>query len=251
MPLANRVRSGRKQPQRDRNGLPVQPPTSIVRRGSPPWLKLQGRERHRLPRSGPQIPSADLRRPDRPGGDGAHPDQRLRLGPHRSGLHADRRARRRQDHHRPPHRPGAQLSRPAERRDAGLRPPLRGDPRIPPHGRDRDGRRLQHRRRQHARDHRQRALCAGPGALQGLHHRRSPHAVEERLQRAAEDAGRAAAACEVHLRHHRDQQGSGHYPVALPALRPEAARRGPAGNALRGNIAREGRRSRPSPMRWR
>ena len=28
-PLANRVRSGRKQPQRVRNGLPVQPPTSI------------------------------------------------------------------------------------------------------------------------------------------------------------------------------------------------------------------------------
>ena len=41
-----------------------------------------------------------------------------------------------------------------------------------------DGRRLAHRRRRHARDHRRRALRAGLGALQGLHHRRSAHAVE-------------------------------------------------------------------------
>ena len=47
------------------------------------------------------------------------------------------------------------------------------------------------------------------------------------LQRAAEDAGRAAAARQVHLRHHRDPQGAGHHPVALPALR-SAARRRPA-----------------------
>ncbi len=41
----------------------------------------------------------------------------------------------------------------------------------------------------------------------------------------AEDAGRAAAACEVHLRDDRNPQGAGHGAVALPALRP-AARRG-------------------------
>ena len=40
-----------------------------------------------------------------------------------------------------------------------------------------------------------------------------------------EDARGAAAACEVHLRHDRDPQGSGHHPVALPALRPAAHRR--------------------------
>ena len=40
------------------------------------------------------------------------------------------------------------------------------------------------------------------------------------LQRPAEDAGRAARACEVHLRHHRGPQGPGHRPLALPALRP-------------------------------
>ena len=61
-------------------------------------------------------------------------------------------------------------------------------------------------------------------ALQGLHHRRSAHALDQRLQRAAEDAGRAAGACEVHLRDHRDPQGAGHRAVALPALRPAPRR---------------------------
>jgi DNA polymerase-3 subunit gamma/tau len=41
----------------------------------------------------------------------------------------------------------------------------------------------------------------------------------------AQDAGRAARSCEVHLRHHRDPQGSGHRPVALPAVRPAPHRR--------------------------
>ena len=39
------------------------------------------------------------------------------------------------------------------------------------------------------------------------------------VQRAAEDAGRAAAACEVHFRHDRNPQSADHDPVALPALR--------------------------------
>ena len=39
-----------------------------------------------------------------------------------------------------------------------------------------------------------------------------------------EDAGRAAAARQVHLRHHRDPQGAGDHPVALPALRPAPGR---------------------------
>jgi DNA polymerase-3 subunit gamma/tau len=67
-----------------------------------------------------------------------------------------------------------------------------------------------------------RALFGGLGALQGLHHRRSPHAVQERVQRAAEDAGGAAAACEVPVRHDRGEQGAGDGAVALPALRPAA-----------------------------
>ena len=40
------------------------------------------------------------------------------------------------------------------------------------------------------------------------------------LQRASEDAGRAARACEVHLCHHRDPQSAGDGLVALPAVRP-------------------------------
>ena len=42
----------------------------------------------------------------------------------------------------------------------------------------------------------------------------------QRLQRAAEDAGRAAAACEVHLRHDGAAESADHRPVTLPALRP-------------------------------
>ena len=97
--------------------------------------------------------------------------------------------------------------------------------RGPPCRRDGDGRRLPHRRRRDPRADRRRALHAGRGALQGLHHRRSAHAVEAGLQRAAEDARRAAAARQVHLRHHRDPQGAGDDAVALPALRPAPRRR--------------------------
>ena len=42
------------------------------------------------------------------------------------------------------------------------------------------------------------------GAHQGLHHRRSAHAVAQRVQRAAEDAGGTAAAREVRVRHDGD-----------------------------------------------
>src|SRR3546814_9385893 len=51
------------------------------------------------------------------------------------------------------------------------------------------------------------ALCPLDGALQDLHHRRGPYAVDGGLQRPAEDAGGTAAACEIRLRHHRNPQG--------------------------------------------
>ena len=83
---------------------------------------------------------------------------------------------------------------------------------------------------------------AGLGALQGLHHRRSAHALDAGLQRPAEDAGRAAAACEVHLRHHRDPQGAGDGAVALPALRSAPHRCRHAGQAFHDDRPdREGR----------
>ena len=44
------------------------------------------------------------------------------------------------------------------------------------------------------------------------------------FQRAAEDAGGAAAARQVHLRHHRNPQSAGDGAVALPALRPAPGR---------------------------
>ena len=44
------------------------------------------------------------------------------------------------------------------------------------------------------------------------------------VQRAAEDAGRAAAARQIRLRHHRYPQGAGDGAVALPALRPAPGR---------------------------
>ena len=140
------------------------------------------------------------------------------------------RARRGQDHHRAHHRPRAELHRPRRQADGAHHRSLRRvralprDRRIAPCRCAGNGRRLAHRHRRHPRDHRRRALCAGRGALQGLHHRRSAHAVEAGLQRPAQDAGRAAAACEVHLRHHRNPQGAGDGAVALPALRSAAHR---------------------------
>ena len=68
------------------------------------------------------------------------------------------------------------------------------------------------------------------------------------VQRAAQDAGRAAAAREVHLRHDRNPQGADHDPVALPALRPAPRRCRRAGEASRRH-RREGKRSRSSRRR--
>ena len=69
-------------------------------------------------------------------------------------------------------------------------------------------------------------------ALQGLHPRRSAHAVDAGVQRAAEDAGRAAAARQIHLRHHRNPQGAGDGAVALPAFRSAPRRRRAAGASI-------------------
>ena len=180
--------------------------------------------------------------------------ERVRHRPHRSRLHADRRARGRQDHHGAHPLPRAQLRargrRQADLRHARVRPPLRRDHGRPPSRRAGDGRRLQHRRRQHPRDHRERALQAADGPLQGVPDRRGAHALQGRLQRAAEDAGRAARAREVHLRHHRGAQGAGDGAVALPALRPAARRRAGAGRALPQDRRQGGRRGR-GRRRWR
>ena len=85
--------------------------------------------------------------------------------------------------------------------------------------RARDRRREQQRRGPGARDRRRLALRAVPRPFQDLHHRRGPHAVDGGVQRALEDARRAAARGEVHLRHDGAPQDPGHHPLAVPGVR--------------------------------
>ena len=212
------------------------------------------RQGRALRRAGAQVPSGHLRRPDRPGRHGDDAEERVRHRPHRARLHADRRARRGQDHHgaHPVARPQlrARGRRQAHLRHAGVRPPLRRDHGGPAPRRAGDGRRLQHRRRQHPRDHRKRALPAAGRPLQGVPHRRGAHALQGRLQRAAEDAGGAAGAREVHLRHHGGAQGAGDGAVALPALRPAPRRRaGADASTSRRSSPRKAARPRTTPWR--
>ena len=269
-PLANRVRSGRKQPQRATARVACQPPTFPQSSPRVPSIRAgfavredfssrfaadrgyihlrtgrrtgDGRRRsderddgwrwRRLSRARAQISPEELRRSRRPGADGSDTHQRVRDGPHRAGLYADRRARRRQDDDGPHSGAGPQLQdrhdRPPDHRHAGARRPLRRDHGRPPCRRDRDGRRLQQRHRQYPRDHRGGALQARVRALQGLYPRRGAHALGGGLQRVAQDARRAAGACEVHLRDHGDPQGSRHRAVALPAIRSASHRSRPA-----------------------
>ena len=56
-------------------------------------------------------------------------------------------------------------------------------------------------------------------SLQDLHHRRSPHAHPRGFQRLAQDARRAAGACQVLLLHHGAGQDSHHDLVPMPTIR--------------------------------
>ncbi len=125
---------------------------------------------------------------------------------------------------------------------------LRRDRRGPLPRRARDRRRLQQRRRAGARSARQRPLHAGQGPLQDLHHRRGAHALGRGVQRAAQDAGGAARAREVHLRHDRGPQAADHDPFPLPALRPAPHSRAADPRAPRPHL-RAGKGRRPSRAR--
>ena len=96
----------------------------------------------------------------------------------------------------------------------------------------------------------ERVGAAEPGAVQDLHHRRSPHAHQGGVQRALEDARRAARAREVHLRHDRGEQDSDHDPLAVPAVRLRGHRHGGDPNAARRRSPRP-RASRSSRRRCR
>ena len=97
---------------------------------------------------------------------------------------------------------------------------LRRDCRRARHRRARDRRGDPHRRRQRPRgDHRRARHHAGPQPLQGLHHRRSPPALDAVVQRAAEVDRRAAAARRLHDGDDRAREDSRDGPVAVAGLR--------------------------------
>ena len=177
-------------------------------------------------------------------------------GPHSAGLDPHRRARRRQDHDRAHPGTRAQLriagrfGHRADGEHAGDGPALPGHHREPSPRRAGNGRRLAQFRRGRAPDQRRHPLRADERALQGLHPRRSAYAVWRGVQRVAQDAGRAAAARQVHLRHHRNPQSAGDGAVALPALRSAPGRCRAAGQAS-GRHRRRRRRSRSSRRPWR
>ena len=114
----------------------------------------------------------------------------------------------------------AQLRERADARSVRRLRRLHRDRRRPRHRRARDRRRHPHRRRQRPRgDHRGPVDRAGAQPLQGLHHRRSPHAVGLVVQRAAEVDRGAAAARHLHDGDDRAAQDSRHGAVALAGLR--------------------------------
>ena len=180
--------------------------------------------RQALSGAGAEIPAVQFRGPDRPGRRGPYRFERVRNRENSAGLDSDRGARGRENHHGPDSGPRAQLrtagriSEAADHPHASAGCALPGDHGKPAHGRAGDGRGLPYRRRRRAPDQRQRALCAGQRALQGLHHRRSPHALDRGVQRVPENIGRAAGARQIRVRHHRNPQGAGDGAVALPAL---------------------------------
>ena len=159
--LPPRPRSPPRDGEGEKHPLAPPPPTHYNpphvrrrRRFRPPRLRPAARRNPGpgLPRPRPQIPPRQLRRAARARGDGADPRQRHRPRSPRPGLAAHRRPRRRQDLDRAHHRQGPQLHRPrwhGRPDDQPLRRlrPLHGDRRRQPHGRHRDGRRVQHRRR--------------------------------------------------------------------------------------------------------
>ncbi len=179
----------------------------------------------------------------------------LQHRPARARVPVHRAARRRQDHHRPPGRQGAQLREGSDRRALRRLPALPRDRRGARGRRDRDRRRLEQRRRQRPRHRRGGEVPARPRPLQGLRHRRGPHAVAGRLQRAPEDAGGAAAAREVRAGHHRRPQGPRDHPLPLPAVRlppahaPPDRRPARQGRGRGGDAALPGRAGAGGPRR--
>ena len=83
--------------------------------------------------------------------------------------------------------------------------------------RPRARRRVQQRCGGHSRPHRE-GVARHAGPPQGVHPRRSPHALESGRGCTAEDAGRAASARGVRAGHHRPTKDERHHSLAHPAL---------------------------------
>ena len=114
-------------------------------------------------------------------------------------------------------------------------------------------RRQQPRHRRDPRPARTRRLQARHRPLQGLHDRRGAPAHQGRLQRAAEDAGRAARLPEVRAGHHRPREDAAHGAEPLPAVQPAAdgAGGGARTPAARAAGRRRGQRRRGRCACWR
>ena len=142
-----------------------------------------------------------------------------------SRLPVHRHARRRQDDDRANPRQVAQLHRPRRQRrhhGAAVRRVrcLSRHRRRPLHRLRRARRRLEPRRRRDHEAARPGGLQACCRSLQGLPDRRSAHALDDGVQRDAEDARGAARLPQVHPGDHRSAEGAGDGAVALPPVQP-------------------------------
>ena len=177
----------------------------------------------------PQVATQNLCRFGRPAARCKSAAKRARQRPPAPRLFAHGHAGRGQNHHRP--HPGQK----PELRKRATRRTVRPMPILPRHRRRAvcgfagNRRRIQHRYRQHPRSAGKRPIRAHRRQIQSLYHRRSAHALQIRVQRHAQNAGRAARTRQIHPGHHRPAQSPHHRVEPLPAIRiaqPHAATSG-------------------------
>ena len=198
-----------------------------------------------LPGPRPHLPPAAPLGADRPGSAGPHAEQCARLGPGRARLPADR-ASAASARPRPPGSSPAGSTAPAPTAAAADAGALR---RCASLRRDRRGPALDviemdaasHTGIDDMRELVEGVRYAPTSSRYKVYILDEVHMLSrEGLQRPAEDARGAAAARQLHLRHHRSAQGPGHGAVALPAVRA-APGRGRAAGSAPGGICRQGR----------
>ena len=167
--------------------------------------------RHVLPRPRSQVPAVDLLRGRRPGARHAHARERVRgraASTTRSCSAARAAAARPRSRASSARRSNCEGRRPARASRAACASACVS---IDERQRGRlsgDGRRVEPRHRRDPRADRGGALPARGAAQEGLRHRRSPHAHDRGVQRAAEDARGAAAARHVRARDDRAAQAA-------------------------------------------